>query len=187
MNGTDWIMTYTGRHFTPFDPKIQDIDIRDIAHALSNICRFGGHCSEFYSVAEHSILVSILCPPELKLAGLLHDAAEAYLGDVPTPLKQNGFRDAEARLMDMIYRKYGCVKDMTLPYPWTDQIKTIDHYALLIEAESLGMKPWEWSGEEIDSWNKMEDPPFFLIQKLIPKQAERLFLTNYRILTNPQP
>jgi hypothetical protein len=109
MNG-NWIMTYTGKHFTPFDPKIEAIDILDIAHALSNICRFGGHCSEFYSVAEHSILVSVLCPPELKLAGLLHDAAEAYLGDIPTPLKSLAFRGAEIKLMEVIYRKYGCVK-----------------------------------------------------------------------------
>src|ERR1017187_10636100 len=77
------ITTFSGIHFWPLLPNPADIRIEDIAHALSNQCRFAGHAREFYSVAEHSVRVSQLCPPEDALWGLLHDASEAYLTDVP--------------------------------------------------------------------------------------------------------
>jgi hypothetical protein len=63
----DWIQTATGRPFWPIDPRPEDIDIEDIAHALSMLCRFGGHCLRFYSVAEHSVLLSQYVAPEHKL------------------------------------------------------------------------------------------------------------------------
>ena len=82
------ITTYTGKQFNLLEPTF---DIDDIAHALSNTCRYAGHCSEFYSVAEHSVLVSHLME-ELQLGdpflGLMHDGHEAYLSDVPSPFKQ---------------------------------------------------------------------------------------------------
>lgn len=82
---------------------------RDIAHALSNICRFGGHTIEHYSVAEHSILVAALAPEDFKLEALLHDAAEAYVGDVIKPLKNllgNTYSDIEDRFMTAISKKF---------------------------------------------------------------------------------
>ena len=82
-----WIETYTGKKVYPLRPDEETLCVEDIAHALALTCRFGGHCSEFYSVAQHSCLVSDLCPDGLKLAGLMHDAAEAYLGDVVSPIK----------------------------------------------------------------------------------------------------
>jgi len=84
----NWIQTHSGRAYYPQDPRISDILIDDIAHALSQQCRFVGQCTRFYSVAEHSVHVSRLVPPEHQLAGLLHDATEAYLGDISRPLKQ---------------------------------------------------------------------------------------------------
>jgi len=86
-NDDEWIQTYTGKKFWAFDAAIADICIEDIAHALAMRCRFGCHCKEFYSVAQHSVIVSHHLPPELKLWGLLHDATEAYLPDVPRPQK----------------------------------------------------------------------------------------------------
>lgn len=83
----DWIQTRTGRAFWPLDPRPSDIDIEDIAHALSMICRFGGHSTLFYSVAEHSWHVARSVPPADRLWALLHDAAEAYIADVPRPIK----------------------------------------------------------------------------------------------------
>lgn len=83
-----WIQTHSGRQYWPADPRPADILIDDIAHALSMQCRFAGHSSRFYSVAEHSVHVSRLVPPEYQLAGLLHDATEAYLHDLTRPLKQ---------------------------------------------------------------------------------------------------
>ena len=82
------MQTFTGRLFDPFNPDPALIDLRDIAHALGNICRFGGHSRRYYSVAEHSILVASLVPEPLRLPALLHDAAEAYLGDIITPIKR---------------------------------------------------------------------------------------------------
>lgn len=85
-----WIATYGGRHFHPLDPRPEDIDLVDIAHALGNLCRFTGHTREFYSVAQHSVLVSQSLSGEsldVQLWGLLHDAAEAYIGDISKPLK----------------------------------------------------------------------------------------------------
>jgi hypothetical protein len=82
-----WIRTYTGRKTNPVHLKVSDIDIVDIAHALSNLCRFTGHVKFHYSVALHSLTVSRLCSPKNKLWGLLHDATEAYINDIPSPLK----------------------------------------------------------------------------------------------------
>lgn len=83
-----WMQTYTGKRFDLLAPQPSEIDILDIAHALSMQCRFTGHCSEFYSVAEHSICVSYLVPPEDAFSALMHDAAEAYISDISSPLKR---------------------------------------------------------------------------------------------------
>jgi hypothetical protein len=84
----NWGQTFLGVPFYYRDPRPEDVHPEDIAHALALQCRFGGHCSTFYSVAEHSIRVSYEVPPEHALVGLLHDAAEAYVLDLPRPLKR---------------------------------------------------------------------------------------------------
>ena len=104
----DWMQTFTGRQFWPMDPRPEDLDILDIAHALSLLCRFGGHCQRFYSVAEHSVHVARSLPRHLQLWGLLHDASEAYLVDVPRPVKPflEGYADAERAVMLTIIQRY---------------------------------------------------------------------------------
>lgn len=82
-----YIRTFTGRQYWPMDPRAEDICIEDVAHALSNLCRFTGHTSRFYSVGEHSLYVSRLVPAELAFAGLMHDAHEAYVNDIARPFK----------------------------------------------------------------------------------------------------
>lgn len=82
-----WFQTWSGRRFYPANPRPEDVFPADIAHALARICRFAGHVVEFCSVAQHSVLVSELVPPHLALHGLLHDAAEAYVGDLISPMK----------------------------------------------------------------------------------------------------
>jgi hypothetical protein len=84
-----WLQTYMGREYWPLDPRADEVNIIDIAHALSNLCRYTGHCNRFYSVAEHSVLVSHIVPPEHALVGLLHDATEAYVNDLARPLKRH--------------------------------------------------------------------------------------------------
>lgn len=83
----DWFVSHTGQCFNVRAPRSEQIRLDDIAHHLAHVCRFGGAVREFYSVAEHSVYVSHLVPPELSALGLLHDATEAYLGDVIKPLK----------------------------------------------------------------------------------------------------
>lgn len=86
-----WIQTFTGKKVFPLAMTTDMVDIKDIAHALSLKCRFTGHCRTFYSVAEHSMRVAELVRPELKLAALLHDAAEAYLPDFARPIKGEAY------------------------------------------------------------------------------------------------
>lgn len=122
----------------------EDVDIRDIAHGLSMQCRYNGQCSRFYSVAEHSVAVAAHCPPELRLAGLLHDAAEAYCGDIARPIKEQ-FPEI-ARFEDEVQHRVlaglglpwwnGGAGDETMP----PAVKLADDRMLATEAPQLGVK-----------------------------------------------
>lgn len=116
------IRTYSGIEFQPFDPTPESIDIEDIAHSLGNLCRFGGHSNEFYSVAQHSVLVSRMCSRENALWGLLHDAAEAYFNDIPSPVKKKlvDIKKLEENLLIAIAKKFD------LKYPMPKEIKKND-------------------------------------------------------------
>jgi hypothetical protein len=105
----DWIQTYSGRQFWPIDPRPDEVDIEDIAHALSMQCRYAGHCLAFYSVAEHCVHLARHVSAPAKRWALLHDAAEAYLVDVPRPVKPHlyGYKSAEARVMQAIAKRFG--------------------------------------------------------------------------------
>lgn len=109
----DWMQTYTGRAVYPMDLRREDICIVDIAHALSMQCRYNGHSLRFYSVAEHSVLIARWLRDRhgdaVALEGLLHDAAEAYLADVPRPVKPFlvGYKEAEATANLAIAERYG--------------------------------------------------------------------------------
>lgn len=104
----DWMQTHTRRRFYPMDPRAEDIDPEDIAHALSLLCRYGGHIDRFYSVAEHCVLMSRVVAPENALAALLHDATEAYVVDVPRPLKRYlaDYRMVEDRVWQAIAKRF---------------------------------------------------------------------------------
>lgn len=130
------IRTNSGLYVNVFDTDPDTILIEDIAHALSMIPRFGGHLSRFYSVAQHSVLcfkLSISHGIEYGLSALLHDASEAYLLDMPTPIK-NGlpdYKETEYKLMEVIAKKFG------FEFPLNSVIKTVDAEALEIEWENL--------------------------------------------------
>jgi len=105
-----WMQTFTGKKIDIMNPKPEAVDIQDIAHALSMICRFGGHCRDFYSVAEHSLLVERLGTRSNRgtmnwttqqMEFLLHDAAEAYVGDTITPIK-NGIRETSSQPLSIL-------------------------------------------------------------------------------------
>ncbi len=97
--GDDSFTTISGRRVSSLNPKPSDVSIEDIAHALSRVCRFGGHVPVPYFVAQHSVIVSQMVPPQLAMIGLLHDASEAYVGDMITPIKHSieGFEGIEKR------------------------------------------------------------------------------------------
>jgi uncharacterized protein len=124
------ISSFTKKKIDLINPTEDMICLEDIANALSKICRFGGHISELYTVAQHSLFVAALAPPSLKKAALLHDAAEAYLGDVTKPLKiiiGKEYAKLEARFEQVIFSKYGVdITDL-------ERIKPYDMLALEIE------------------------------------------------------
>ena len=168
----NWIETYSGTKFHPLDPQIQEIHIEDIAHALSNICRFTGHCKEFYSVAQHSVLVSTLCP-EYPMEGLLHDATEAYVSDVNTTVKLllQEYRDLECDIMEVVARKFN------LKFPLPKEVKAADLMLLEFEHRALFNSGLKWSISSI----KIDDS----LEKLkcwTPSEAESKFLDAYKEL-----
>jgi 5'-deoxynucleotidase YfbR-like HD superfamily hydrolase len=114
-------------------PRVEDIWIDDIAHSLANLCRFGGHCRQFYSVAQHSVLVSRLVPLHLAFVGLMHDATEAYVGDMVRPLKYSlpQFLEIEDAIWRLIARRF----DLPLHLP--AEVKEADDIALVTERRDL--------------------------------------------------
>lgn len=127
------VSTYGGRFFDFKHPERYDYDIEEIAHALSNVCRYGGHSRWFYSVAEHSVLVSRVVPPELALCGLLHDASEAFVGDMPSPLKAlcASYKTIENRVQRAIADRF------VLPYPFPAAIHLADKQVYKAEREQI--------------------------------------------------
>ncbi|NVZ62031.1 phosphohydrolase [Pseudomonas gingeri] len=102
------ILTVTGKRFDLYQPDVALVDPRDISHALAHLCRFNGHTREFYSVAQHSCIVAELVPEQHKLAALLHDATEAYIGDMVRPLKQwmHAYQDVEDWIWNCICARF---------------------------------------------------------------------------------
>ncbi|HET8885571.1 MAG TPA: hypothetical protein VFM70_04370 [Salinimicrobium sp.] len=157
---TDCIRTSSGIYINVFEPTEEMICIEDIAHSLAHQCRFGGHLPEFYSVAQHSVLCSLMVPEKLKLQALLHDASEAYLLDMPKPIKERlpDYKKIEDNLMQVIAKKFG------FSYPLGKEVKAAD--GRLLEME--------WNDLMLDSkteqcWNS--------------QKAKSNFMAHFRILT----
>ena len=168
-----WISTFTGRKFHILVPDPEEIAIEDIAHHLSMLCRFTGAVKRFYSVAEHSIKVSQIVPPEYALEGLLHDASEAYLSDLSRPLKhftEAGYlyRELEADVQDTIQNKFG------LPEGMSETVKAADNAMLYTEKTAL-MPPVAWDTK----WSPTEDAEDIEISCWEPGRAEAFFLERF--------
>jgi hypothetical protein len=169
-----WLQTVSGRVISILHPYPDDIEIGDIAHALSNICRFGGHTTSFFSVAQHSIIVSHLLPPKLGLWGLLHDASEAYLTDIPRPLKihLNGrYAELEKLFMDVICEKFG------LPTEEPPEVNEADQVALVTERRDLLVEQsveWDIKARPIGSGYK--------ISPMEPWFAKHRFLGEFSLI-----
>lgn len=167
----DWMQVASGGQFWPLDPRADEINIEDIAHSLAMQCRYAGHCLRFYSVAEHSVLMA----RHLAAAGspdalwaLLHDASEAYLVDVPRPVKPflTGYKEAEARVMASVCDRFG------LPILMPTEVHEADN-RILVDEMSQNMTP------PPVPWNIPEVGLGVTLQLWTPEQAKAEFLATY--------
>lgn len=165
------LQTYSGKLIDVFNLQPEDIDIKDIAHSLSNICRFAGHSKFFYSVAQHTVLGLKLVTEQQKKAWLLHDTAEAYLADIPRPLKQHlpNFKEMERRVLVRIYEHF------EVPILDLAAVKSADNLMLATEANTL-------MNTDTCNWKEFcngVEPLDFPIRHWTPKKAKELFLAKY--------
>jgi hypothetical protein len=181
VQGGPHIQTRSGRRVNPLALASGDLDIEDIANSLANQCRFGGHCGEFYSVAQHSCLACDLVLERggdsgVALWALLHDASEAYLGDIPHPLKHGTelgrlYREAEDALQHAICAHFG------LPPEPPQSVREIDRALLAAERRALMADEWAWP--ELEGVAAAE----VAIEPWLPRRARDEFLARYESLT----
>lgn len=172
-----YIETYTGLNYYFLDPQPDQIEIRDIAMALANKCRFSGH-TRFFSIAEHSVTVAQRMGDELGMYGLLHDAAEAYLGDIPSPIKQylHDYKTLETINEAAISKKFGLEWDIFKQ----GKMKHADLEALKVEA-------WYLIPSRGADWPMLQDPALkfetgYAPQCWSPQEAYDNFMAQYDLL-----
>jgi len=182
------IQTFTGLEVNPLDLKPEDISIWDIAHALSMKCRFSGHCRDFYSVAEHSVYVAretykitqntklpaFTSKKDILLGALLHDAAEAYLADIPRPVKKEiaGFDKIEEKALRTIFQQFGISKSYKKIMEF---VKNPDESLLVTEAAVLLRNPVLFEEKGLT-------PASVEIKCLGQREAEHNFLKEFKYL-----
>lgn len=170
---TPTILTAGGTYFDLLRPRKSRISVLDIAHALAHICRFTGHTRVFYSVAQHSVLVSRIVPREHALAGLMHDSAEAFVGDVSSPLKRllPEYKVIERRVENAVLATFG------LPTTLPECVKRADLVALRTEQRDLMLSADLWT--VLDGIEPLDKP----IEPLLPAAAREQFLARFNELT----
>ena len=166
-----WIQTFSGRTFYPCDPRPEDLDIADIAGALARQCRFAGHCLRFYSVAEHCCHVCDQAPLDHKLSALMHDASEAYLVDIPRPIKPQlaNYLALEDRLMKVIAARYG------FAWPMPAEVEKLDR-AMLTDERAQNMARTQHSDE---MWGSIFAPLGVRLQFWTPEVAQFEFVARF--------
>lgn len=183
-NGNPWSQVWYGGKFHYLKPRPEEIRINDIAHALGMNCRFNGHVKSFYSVAQHSCLVADKVYDDSQnetwaMAALLHDAAEAYIPDMPRPIKGylDGFHEIEDRILRVILEKYDLpdITDVERNQDLVDSIKTHDNRSVITEKRDL-LKPGGPKWEIQDQWSPYDEK----IITWTPMQAKREFLERFR-------
>jgi hypothetical protein len=162
------ILTRCGISFNLVEPTPEMIEIGDIAHALANLCRFTGHTKSFYSVAEHCVRASREVPAAFALEALLHDATEAYLGDVSSPLKAllPDYQAIEHRLDAVIRQRFG------LPAKMSPEVKRADLAMLATERTCL-------MPSTAEVWTQLQDitPAPLIDYTWTPREARQQFLS----------
>jgi 5'-deoxynucleotidase YfbR-like HD superfamily hydrolase len=179
----DWIQTYTGKKMWPLDPREDEICIEDIAHGLSNICRFGGQCLYFYSVAEHCVRGSHAIHPVFAFEFLMHDSTEPYLGDMVRPLKRMSdlgdlFTQYENKLWKVIAKKFDLMPNMAA------EVEKMDRIMLATERRDIMLHTgFDWSSHAHGVSRDLVP----LEQRIVPwspLSAERAFLRRFKELEN---
>jgi hypothetical protein len=172
MGADAWIQTYSGKYFHYLEDNPQNIKIEDIAHGLSNLCRYSGQCNSLYTVAQHCCIVSDLAEKGFRLEGLMHDAAEAYMGDIPRPVKN---LVPEIKILEKkVFRQIA--KEFNLKYPISSVIELLDTRVMLAEARIVLKEGTVWCVEGIT-------PADINLNELWePKKAEMEFLTRFNTL-----
>lgn len=167
------IQMYSGRMFDFLDIEKNEIEIEDVAHALANNCRFGGHCHPFYSIAEHSVRASWAAPPEHAFAALMHDSAESVLQDMPTPIKRilRDYQILENDVERFMGRRFG------YQVPLHDEVKRAD--LVMLATEKRDLKPNSSRWEMLEGITPLEKK----IKPWSPGEAYQLFLARYEELT----
>lgn len=164
-----------GHYFNLLDPWNSEFEIQDVAHGLAHLCRFTGHTRTFYSVAQHSVMVSLILPSELAMAGLFHDAQEAFIGDMSTPLKNllPGYREIEREVERAVHARFG------LPERLPPEVKQADLIMLATEKRDL-MPACDMA------WHLLEGitPLPARIEPLGPDAARALFMRRYTEISN---
>ncbi len=169
------IQTNSNKAFSFVDPRPGQVCIEDIAHALSLLCRYTGHSNRFYSVGQHSLLVAHLTPKPFKLEALLHDAPEAYIGDISSPLKQLllDYQRIEHNVTRVVRGRFN------LPPGETPCVKRADTHALAIERASLlpdePFCAWDWIDEMGFNTDGYED----WLAPMTPEEVKEEFMVKY--------
>lgn len=171
------ILLRGGTYFDFLDPQGSEFTIQDVAHGLSMVCRFAGHCRTFYSVAQHCVHMSHQVPPEHALAALMHDAAEAFIGDVSRPLKDllPQYRVLEKQIEAAVFQRFG----VTLPLD--PCIKEADIRMLATEQIQLMRNRDDWD------YTRGRQPFSLEIPTWTPEDARREFLNRYAAIANAEP
>jgi len=182
-NGNDalkaYIATYTGKQFFLLEPRQDDIDIIDIAHALSLQCRWTGHCKFHYSVAQHSYYCSFIGPENEAFDRLMHDTSEAYISDLNRPLKHytaagSAYMKVEKVIQQAIARRFGFSENEPM------SVKLADNSMLYAEkAQIVG-----YTFDEAEDWQRYSEDNGIIIEQWSPAHAETMFLSRFKELYN---
>lgn len=170
------ILLASGHYFDLLDPENSTFTIEDVALGLSHACRFAGQCRWHYSVAQHSVHVSALVAPEHAYAGLMHDAAEAFIGDVTKPLKDllPDYRRIEKNVEAAVFARFG------VPDPLPSAVKEADMVMLATEQAQLMRNHDDWN------YTRGRAPADIVLANMRPEQACELFLERFEELVGRQ-